>query len=69
MIQVEDCPGLYDKMLRYGIMIRWCCNYEGLDETYYRIAVRNHEDNRKLADVLDQIIEGEKKKCCKDQED
>ncbi len=69
LIQVEGCPGLYDKMLRYGIMIRRCCNYEGLDETYYRIAVRNHEDNRKLADALDQIIEGEKKKCCKDQED
>lgn len=69
LIQVEGCPGLYHKLLDHGIVIRRCCNYDGLDETYYRIAVRNHEENRKLMEVLDQLIEGEKKECCKDQED
>ncbi|MBS6644938.1 MAG: threonine-phosphate decarboxylase [Clostridiaceae bacterium] len=69
LIQAENCPGLYDKMLRYGIMIRRCCNYDGLDGTYYRIAVRNHDENRRLTEALDQIIEGEKNICCKDRED
>lgn len=69
LIQVEGFPGLYHKMLRQGIIIRRCCNYQGLDETYYRIAVRKHEENKKLANALNQIIEGEKTKCCKGQDD
>ncbi|WP_215695463.1 threonine-phosphate decarboxylase CobD [Clostridium sp. MCC353] len=64
-IQVKSCPGLYDKLLRYGIMIRRCLNYDGLDETYYRTAVRNREENKGLIKALKSIIEGEEKNAAK----
>lgn len=33
------------ELLRKNILIRSCSNYEGLDSSYYRIAVRTHEEN------------------------
>lgn len=59
LIQAEKCYSLYEKLLPYGIIIRRCCNYDGLDESYYRIAVKRHEDNRKLVGALNQMIKGE----------
>lgn len=44
--------GLEEKALASGLLIRSCANYPGLDETYYRIAVRLPEENRRLLDVL-----------------
>lgn len=41
----EDC-------LKQGILIRDCSNYLGLQKGYYRVAVRTHEENEKLALVL-----------------
>lgn len=43
---------LSEKLQKYGIMIRDCSNFEGLDRGYYRIGVRLHEDNEKLAEAL-----------------
>ncbi|MGE4214422.1 MAG: histidinol-phosphate transaminase [Anaerotignaceae bacterium] len=40
-----------DKMLLCGIIIRNCSNYEGLEEGYFRIAVKGHEDNMKLIEA------------------
>lgn len=36
------------KMLLCGIIIRDCSNYKGLEEGYFRIAIKGHEDNIKL---------------------
>ena len=33
-------------------MIRRCSNYRGLDETCYRVAVKDHEANERLIEVL-----------------
>lgn len=44
--------GLYEKCLENKIIIRDCSNYRGLNEGYYRIAVRTHEDNEKLIQAL-----------------
>lgn len=41
-----------------GVLIRDCGNYPGLGEGYYRIAVRTHEENLKLIQVLEDIGEG-----------
>lgn len=46
---------LYDLLLRKGILIRDCSNYRGLENCYYRIAVRTHEENRYLLEVLNHI--------------
>lgn len=48
----EDCKNR-------GILIRDCSNYPGLGAGYYRIAVRAHEENRKLIQVLTNIEKGE----------
>lgn len=40
-----DLKGL---LLERGVLIRACGNYEGLDERYYRICVRTHEENLEL---------------------
>lgn len=48
--------GLYEKLLKYGILIRRCENFRGLDDTYFRIAVRKHEENEVLVDTLRNII-------------
>lgn len=48
----QTVPGLYEYCLRKGILIRDCSNYQGLTEGYYRIAVKNHEENEQLIRVL-----------------
>ena len=40
------------RLLEKGIAIRDCANFPGLGQGWYRIAVRNHEDNKKLIDAL-----------------
>ncbi len=47
---------LYDRCLERGILIRSCCNFEGLGKGWYRIAVKNREDNMKLAEILSCIL-------------
>lgn len=44
--------GLFDKCLKQGVLIRDCSNYRGLEEGYYRIAVRTHAENIKLIEAL-----------------
>lgn len=44
--------GLLKKCLDHNILIRDCSNFRGLEEGYYRIAVRTHEENKKLIEVL-----------------
>lgn len=46
---------LYDKLLEKGILIRKCANFNGLDDTFFRIAVRTHEDNEQLTAALAEI--------------
>lgn len=47
-------PRLHVFSILHGIMLRDCSNFEGLSEGYYRIAVRSHEENEKLLEVLKQ---------------
>lgn len=41
---------------KYGILIRSCYNYIGLDDTYFRIAVKSKEDNEYLIKYLKKIL-------------
>lgn len=43
------------KLVQYGILIRSCKNYRGLSKNYYRIAVKNKEDNQYLIKCLNSI--------------
>ena len=39
-------------ILEYGIVVRNCATFEGLDETFFRVAVRGAKDNQRLVQAL-----------------
>ncbi|MBE6063033.1 MAG: threonine-phosphate decarboxylase [Clostridium butyricum] len=45
-----------DKLLEKNILIRSCSNYHGLDNFYYRIAVKSHKDNIILVNSLKDVL-------------
>ncbi len=51
---------LFDKLIAQRIAIRPCSNYDGLDDRYFRVAVRNEDDNARLLPALAQILEHKK---------
>lgn len=56
---IRSDTGLYDRLLEQGILIRRCADFRGLDETFYRIAVRSHEDNEALINTLREVCRQE----------
>ncbi|MFC1479379.1 threonine-phosphate decarboxylase CobD [Planctomycetota bacterium] len=48
---------LAEKMIHKGILIRDCSNYKGLDNRFFRIAVRTHRENVLCVNALKGIIE------------
>lgn len=48
---------LYEKLLEQGILIRDCSNFPTLQKGYYRIAVRTHQENRQLVNVMQKLAE------------
>ena len=48
--------GLFLSCLKKGILIRDCSNYRGLKEGFYRVAIKGHEENKKLIEVLRQCL-------------
>ena len=53
---------LKEELLKHNILIRSCKNYNGLDNSYYRAAVRTHEENSILIKSLMNIFEEYKNK-------
>jgi hypothetical protein len=51
-----DTPELGQKMRRCGVMIRCCGNYPGLDETWYRTAVRTQKENEQLLKIMREVL-------------
>ncbi len=52
-------PGVTDldrQLEKRGILIRNCSNYVNLGNDYWRVAVRSHEDNRRLIRELNNIF-------------
>ena len=44
-------------LLNKGILLRNCANFTGLSENFWRVAVRNHDENEKLISLLkDSVI-------------
>ena len=38
----------YSAMLEVGVLIRACGDFEGLDDTYFRIGIRSHSENQEF---------------------
>ncbi len=56
LVKIEDGAtgdgALTDKVLHAGIAIRSCANYDGLDDRFFRVAVRSDEENARLVGAL-----------------
>lgn len=51
-----DYHDLREKLLPHGIMLRDCSDYQGLSSGYFRIAVKNKEDNDYLIRKIQEAI-------------
>lgn len=45
------------KLRRHGAVVRGCGNYPGLDETWYRTAVRTQKENEQLLKIMREVLE------------
>jgi histidinol-phosphate/aromatic aminotransferase/cobyric acid decarboxylase-like protein len=52
-----DAPALAERMLAHGIAIRVCNTFQGLDERYFRVAVRTSEENARLVTALRNVLD------------
>ena len=53
LFRTSEIFDLRGRLLRQGILIRSCANFEGLDGSFYRIAVRKHEENDTLLRAME----------------
>ena len=49
-------PQLYERLLQKGIIIRKCDSFEGLDDKYFRVAVRKNSENGRLVAELKKVL-------------
>lgn len=55
LFKLYDNIDLKEELLKKNILIRDCSNYENLDESYYRIAVRTSRENQMLIEAIEEI--------------
>ena len=56
-ILFRGAPGLHEKLMRRGMAIRNCANFEGLAPGWYRVAVRRREENEQLIAAIKSVAE------------
>ena len=56
LFKIDKNINLKELLEKNHILIRSCSNYKGLNKDFYRIAVKNKEDNDILIDKLKEII-------------
>lgn len=49
---IKDAGRLNKELIKRGMALRDCGNFRGLDASFFRVAVRTHEDNHKLIEAL-----------------
>jgi threonine-phosphate decarboxylase len=47
---------LYERLLQKGIIVRKCDSFEGLDDKFFRVAVRKYNENRRLVKELAEAL-------------
>ena len=55
---MKDCANLSKELLTYGIIVRDCSDFIGLDDTYFRVAVKTEAENNILVDTIHKIFRG-----------
>jgi cobyric acid synthase CobQ/L-threonine-O-3-phosphate decarboxylase len=56
--QTQTVASLSASLLKQGILVRHCSNFEGLDDSYLRIAVRTEQENGRLCQALEKLLHG-----------
>ncbi len=56
LLLFSEAP-LYERLLEKGILIRDCANFRGLEKGYYRVAVKERQENDLLLQALAEITE------------
>ncbi|MDR2633091.1 MAG: aminotransferase class I/II-fold pyridoxal phosphate-dependent enzyme [Treponema sp.] len=56
LFQSDRRIALYEALVEKGILIRSCENFQGLDPRYYRIGIKQHEDNEKLLAAIQEVV-------------
>ncbi len=61
LVRIEDdgiaSSEIQNLLLKSNILIRNCSNFVGLDENYFRVAVKTREDNQKLLNALKLVMD------------
>jgi len=52
----KGAQSLYEELLAKGILIRQCDNYAGLNKEFYRVAVKNHNENEILLKEIKECV-------------
>ncbi|MCE4607709.1 MAG: histidinol-phosphate aminotransferase family protein [Caldisphaeraceae archaeon] len=52
-------PSFKQKLMEVGIYIRDASSFFGLNRNYSRISIRNHEDNKKLVESINGVIDND----------
>ncbi len=52
----HNSKDIWNELANRGMLVRRCDNFVTLDNNYFRVAVRKHEDNKKLINELSEII-------------
>lgn len=58
--KIKEDIDLKMELLKYGVLIRTCNNYIGLNDKFYRIAVRTREENEKIINALSKVFNYER---------
>lgn len=55
---IKSREDVADKLYEQGIAVRKCHNFSGLDASYIRIGVKDHECNEAFVNAYKEIING-----------
>ena len=56
LFRTDNIIPLKQLLFEQGLLIRSCENYNGLDQHYYRVAVKDHEENIILIEKMNEIL-------------
>ncbi|MBM6925431.1 threonine-phosphate decarboxylase CobD [Pseudoflavonifractor phocaeensis] len=56
LFRVEKVTDLKERLIRKGVLIRACGNYQNLGPDWYRVCVRSGEENRRLLTALKEVL-------------
>jgi threonine-phosphate decarboxylase len=51
-----DASEFRARMIKYGVLVRDCSSFTGLDKFYVRVAVKTRKENEKLLDTFGKVM-------------